>query len=221
MAFVRWTGCVALAGCLCCGCERGSDNAEPKERTKPAGRPAAAQVRRSPTAVPTTAIVVDGAANDWKGVPIHLTSRPGVTSSYKPKTVRVAQDRECLYILFELGTGVRERFDRQVPTGRVSSGALGYLNLAVDGRKYRLWLPTGVRMSTRPGNSAPSYSLMMTCELLRRKAQGDQYEKILEKEYPQDKEWIAIAGKHVELKIPLIHFEAEPDSDWHITFDAF
>ena len=115
--------------------------------------------------------------------------------------------------------GVRERFARQVPTGHVSSGALGYLNLIVDGVEHRCWLPTGVTMSA--GRDGPAFGLVMSYELMRAKPSEDGYERILAKEYPSDDGFFGIAGKYVELKIPLKSLGAKPDSQWQITLDAF
>jgi len=219
--FAWWILVVGIAGGLCEGCKQQAERPKREKQDAAAGQSAAAQAAAPGGSVPSAAIVVDGRAEDWADVPVRLTNRPGSTSTYKPKGVWVARDGQYLYVLFELGLGVRERFEEQLPSGSVSSGALGYLNLTVDNVKYRLWLPTGVTMHWSRGAATPSFSLEMSYELLREKKRGEEYDKVLDKKYPSDKGWIGIAGKHVELKIPLEQLGAGRRSAWRITLDAF
>jgi len=168
--------------------------------------------------IPTANIVVDGQIEDWAAIPVRLRPKPGVTSSYKPTAVRVAANEQFVYFLIELGLGVRERFDQQLPSGRVSSGALGHLRLTVDGTQYSVWLPTGFSMETPKGRPT-LLTLQMSYELGRQNSQGKKLERLLTKEYPIDQDFIAIEGKYVEIKIPLETLAAKPTSSWTIAFD--
>ena len=71
------------------------------------------------------------------------------------------------------------------------------------------------------GHGGASFELVMSCELMRAKPDTDEYETILKKEYPDDTGFFGIAGKHVELKIPLASLGARPGSRWQIALDAF
>jgi hypothetical protein len=212
MNFMCWLT-VGLIAATCSSWPASGQSPRPRPSV-PATGPAAPPA--SNAAIPAASIAVDGQTDDWSAVPVRLRCKPSVTSSYKPVSVRVAADDQFLYVLIELTLGVRERFDKQLPSGRVSSGALGYLRLNVDATGYRVWLPTGFAMHTLKGKT--TMSLQMSYEL-GRQSSGNRFDRVLTKEYPADKDFIAIEGKYVELKIPLENLAAKPTSAWNVAFD--
>jgi len=66
----------------------------------------------------------------------------------------------------------------------------------------------------RSNGLAKERSSIVNHELQRRKAGRREFEGILLKKHPGDEGWIGMAGKHVELKIPLESFNATPQSSW-------
>ena len=215
MKIMRWLA-VGVIAATCSAWPASGQSARPRP-SPPATSPSApAQAVPAPDApIPVAAIAVDGQVDDWSAVPARVRCKPGVTSSYRPVSVRVAADERFLYVLVELTVGVRERFDKQLPSGRVSSGALGYLRLNVDGTQCQVWLPTGFAMRSSKGKA--TMDLKMYYEV-GRQTSGDKSETVLTKEYPADKDFIAIEGKYVEFKIPLETLAAKPTSTWTVGF---
>jgi len=111
----------------------------------------------APATIPEASITVDGQTADWASVPVYLTVEKTEfeDTTYDVQRIKLAHDYVNVYVLLELGVGIEEKFwaDYQ-ETGRVSSGAIGYLALGTPETDYSIWLPTGFTQTTDPKTGA-------------------------------------------------------------------
>ena len=158
------------------------------------------------TAVPQAQIAVDGKGDDWSSVPALLVPKPDRwdTRTYNCQAVKCARDEKNLYVLFVLGLGIRERYDRQMQAGGPpSSGALGYLKFQTEGKQFSIWVPTGVSQTF--GKTGQVIKSLPTAdfEVSRYNPATQGWGKIFAAESENGSEFIGFDGKLLEIKLPL------------------
>jgi len=131
------------------------------------------------------------------------------------------RDREFLYVLIELKIGILERFNRQRDGQELTSGAVGFLNIGAGGTEYQVFLPVFVGYGVGSATDQPSTAVGVGYQLSRKRKGEGEFTTIVEKRYPDDKEWIATEGRYVELKIPLNELGAGRNTEWDVGLDAF
>ena len=211
MERIRTALILVLTGAFLASC--GDSGEEPKPVAEKRWKAAKSGDKDSgrPKRVPRAAIVVDGKAGDWAEVPVFLAPKSRRTS-YQVQEIKLARDEDHLYVLFRLGVGIGERFQRDKKAGRLGGHAIGYLDLAVDAGRYSLWLPTGYAVA---GPSAIcSYDLMCP-------PRDHQIKPVLTKKCSEHPDWIAFHGKHLELKVPLNKLNATADSRFVLRLAEF
>jgi hypothetical protein len=156
--------------------------------------------------IPQAKIKVDGKGDDWSAVPVFLAPTAGKWDSrtYRCQAVKLARDDENLYVLFALGLGIRQRYDKQLEaSGRPSSGALGYLKFQTEGRQFSIWIPTG--FSQKFDQSRKLIASMPTADfqVSRHNPSTAGWGEVFAAGSETQAEFIGFDGKLLELKLPL------------------
>ncbi len=170
--------------------------------------------RSSGGSIPVADITLDGRADDWSNVsPARCKIDKSIRATYDVRQIKVARGEDNLYLLFELGLGVGEKFENERKTGKVFTGALGYLDFATETGKYRLWIPTGFSQTIdTKAAKTESVTISISYDLSRADPGSNEYEETASRSYPEDSGYIAFQGKYLELKIPLNELNITPDS---------
>jgi len=220
---------------------QGAEEAAPAEED--GGTPAVPVVPR----VESGAIKIDGVADEWVGleVPLYalipprpvegepkdrheemmLQSWAGRARSAEAQAMALAHDGQDLYVILKLAIGIQEEWEQTHRTG-----ALGYLCFDSDGdastgeaanvhgeqvgADFRLWLPTGFHGGTDIETvPVASYDLEAW--------QQESYEDVADGERGtlEDPDWIAFAGRFLEMRIPLAQLGLEPPAEVCLYFD--
>lgn len=154
-------------------------------------------------AVPLRRVVLDGRDDDWAGAEPFLTHRPGMLgrSTYGCRTIRLARDREHLYVLFELDRGVGQALDEAIarPSGRPGAGRLGILDFDSEGRRFSLRVSTGYSIARGAAPSAPNVEPIVHVDVYR----FDPRRRVISAGSRGGGAVAAFDGKTVEVKLPL------------------
>ncbi len=160
----------------------------------------------SPTAgrpVQLARIALDGRADDWADVEPFITPRPGMLGrgTYGCRTIRLARDREHLYVLFELDRGVARAFEAAMagPSGRPGSGRLGILDFDTEGRRFSLRVSTGYSVIRATASARPTIGPLVHVEVYR----YDPRRRVISAGSRGDSPVAAFEGKTVEVKLSL------------------
>ena len=192
-------------------------------------------------------MTVDGLSDDWvanriklfpalpprpirgeprdRGEEFRLKMRSHQVQSAWVRAMALAHDGTDLYVMLALAEGIKERFERTR-----STGALGYLYMDVDGDAStgrqrtvhqkaggfdcRLWLPTGFH-----GGTGKATEPMAAYKVQRYSGKGHEDVPGSERETHKDPEFVAFAGKFLEMRIPLETLGIEPPTELKIYFD--
>lgn len=151
----------------------------------------------------TSPILIDGMSSEWSAIR-RFTSEPSPSSIYGPTSLKVARKDESLFLLFNLRIGIRERLEDQKRSGELSSGAIGYVDFEVDGRPYRIWIPTGYSLAR---DADPSKAMLAISYEVHGEKDGDlsfpQHELVFRERWEENSDYIAFKDRSLELLIPL------------------
>jgi hypothetical protein len=163
----------------------------------------------------------DGKDDDWAEVPVmRVVDSPGLFISYHCRTIKMARDDRNVYVLFTLGLGVIERYEKQMAEkGSATSGAIGYLHLSCGDEKFTIWVPTGVMYKVNTGTGQQEFEPFIEFEVGRGTSTGSIDAPLFEAEWPEDKQYIGVEGKCVELAIPLSKLQITSDELVRISLD--
>ena len=159
----------------------------------------------SPTAgraVPLARVTLDGRAGDWAEVKPFIEHRPGMLerSTYGCRTIRLARDREHLYVLLDLDRGVAEALAaaRGRPSGRPGSGRVGILDFDTEGRRFSLRVSAGYSVARGPAPSKPQIEPITHVDVYR----YDPRRLVISAGSRGRGAVVAFDGKTIEVKLP-------------------
>ncbi len=206
--------CVLLLGCglSCKKSESNANFATPgiSLADVPEQPPPSSQIQPVSSAkvkvAPPAPIIIDGQFEDWNAVPdfdckVKEDSHP----SHDTQEIKIAHDDQNLYVFFRFKLGIGEKIEKEfAATGRASSGAIGYLKLTSGADQFNLWLPTGfTQKADKTAGTVAKPQGVVSVTVGKFNPSTKQFEKILEKEFPEHPDFIAFEGPMLEFKLPL------------------